>query len=332
MMAMKLQAARARRYALALFLSACLLGGLGALALLRGTLSPLFVEYRMQEPLDMPIAIAAAADGTVWFTMDRADAIGRIRGGVLERVPTSGPNAEPTGLGIAQDGSAWFTDIRGRGVARVSPSGEVARFPLDSPIVRLGRLAVAPEGSAWVAEVTRSSITRLKEGKVTRHEVDVDRGGPYGVAVSSDGSVWATLQSANQLLRITPDGIIQSFDIPRPGALPTDVATGEDGSVWFLEFRGNRIGRWQGGKFNEYEITDENVGLSGLAVAPDGAVWFGMVRGSSLGRLRAGKVKTFKLPRENARPYTVAVDPGGNVWYADITGYVGMLPARHARD
>jgi virginiamycin B lyase len=47
--------------------------------------------------------------------------------------------------------------------------------------------------------------------------------------------------------------------------------------------------------------------------------------------LRDGRVATFRLPRDNARPYSLAVDPDGNVWYADISGYVGMLPARYAR-
>jgi streptogramin lyase len=38
----------------------------------------------------------------------------------------------------------------------------------------------------------------------------------------------------------------------------------------------------------------------------------------------------FALPRDNARPFSVAVDRDGNVWYADISGFVGMLPATHA--
>jgi virginiamycin B lyase len=71
--------------------------------------------------------------------------------------------------------------------------------------------------------------------------------------------------------------------------------------------------------------------LTGLAVAPEGAVWFGMLRARSLGRLRDGKIEQFRLPRESARPYSVAVDAAGNVWYADITGFVGKLPARIAR-
>jgi streptogramin lyase len=84
-------------------------------------------------------------------------------------------------------------------------------------------------------------------------------------------------------------------------------------------------------RFKSAASAEQNAGLSGLAVAGDGAVWFGMVRSSSLGRLRDGRVPTFRLPRDNARPYSLAVDADGNVWYADISGYVGMLPARYAR-
>jgi virginiamycin B lyase len=149
--------------------------------------------------------------------------------------------------------------------------------------------------------------------------------------VAADGTVWATLQAGNQLLRIPPDGAVEALNLPQPAAVPTDIAIAPDGAVWFIEFRGNSIGRLKDGEFAEFPITTENAGLTGLAVADDGAVWFGMLRAGSLGRLRDGEVKTFKLPRDDARPYSVAVDGDGNVWYADIRGYVGMLPARNAR-
>jgi virginiamycin B lyase len=55
-----------------------------------------------------------------------------------------------------------------------------------------------------------------------------------------------------------------------------------------------------------------------------------MLRRASLGRLRNDRIEVFALPRDNARPFSVAVDRDGNVWYADISGYVGMLPAAHA--
>jgi virginiamycin B lyase len=291
-----------------------------------------FVEYAMAEPHDMPIAISAAPDGSIWFTIDGAAAIGRVRDGKLERLPKPGKSVEPLGLAAAPDGGAWYGDIAAGGVARMAPSGEVSSFPLDTPMVRLGRLAAAPDGSAWFAEATSYSITRLQDGKLTRHVPDSVRGGPYGVAVAADGTVWATLQGANQLLRIAPGGAIEVFDVPRPAVVPTDVAVAPDGVVWFVQFRGNRIGRLEDGAFAEFQVAEENAGLSGLAVAEDGAVWFGMLRAGSLGRLRDGEIKVYRLPRERARPYSLAIDRDGNVWYADITGYVGMLPARYARE
>jgi virginiamycin B lyase len=298
--------------------------------LMRG--GPEFVEYRMPQELESPTAIAAGADGAVWFTIDRSDVIGRVRNGAVDRISTSGRNLEPLGIGVAPDGSVWFTDSVGGGVAHITAAGEVSRVKLDTPIVRLGRLAVAPDGSPWFAELTDFSITQIKDGRLIRHEVESPRGGPYGVAVAPSGVVWATLQAGDQLLRINTDGHVEAFDVPHPGAVPSDIAVGPDGSAWFIEARGNRIGRLHDGKFTEFEIDVKNAGLSGIAVASDGSVWFGMLREASLGRLRDGKVSTFHLPRKDARPFSVAVDPSNNVWYADISGYVGMLPARFARD
>jgi virginiamycin B lyase len=290
-----------------------------------------FVEYRMPQPLDTPIAIAAAADGTIWFTIDLAAAIGRVRDGHLERLSLPRNNVEPIGLAVGPDGSAWYTDNSSRAISRITPAGEISTFPLGTPIVRLGRLAVSPLGAVWFAEATGYSITRLKDGEITRHVFESPRGDPYGVALAADGSVWATLRLGNQLLHITADGEIKTFDLPKPAAAPSDIATGPDGSVWFIELRENRIGRLKDGVFDDYAVPGNNPMLTGLAVASDGAVWFGMLRSTALGRLLDGRIEIFKLPRESARPYSLAVDRSGNVWYADISGYVGMLPVQYAR-
>ena len=85
-------------------LCAGLLAGVGGYLLFPRSPEVRFVEYRMPELHDAPIAIAAAADGTIWFTIDRADAIGRIRAGRLERLPTSGPNNRADGIG---DRAGW---------------------------------------------------------------------------------------------------------------------------------------------------------------------------------------------------------------------------------
>jgi virginiamycin B lyase len=308
------------------------LAGVAAYFLSDGRRVVRFVEYPMQQPLDTPTAIAAASDGTIWFTLDLAAAVGRIREGKLERLPTASQNVDPMGLGVAPDGSAWFTDNGARGISRITPSGEIATFALETPIVRLGRLAVAADGAVWFAEGSGYSISRIKDGRLTRHVFDSPRGGPYGVAVAADGTAWATLKSGDQLLRITTDGEMTAFEVPQRAAVPSDIAVGGDGSVWFIEEHENRLAMFKNGAFEEFDGPGGNPVLSGLAVTDEGAVWFGMLRSGSLGRLRGGRVDVFKLPREHARPCSVAVDRAGNVWYADISGYVGMLPARDARE
>jgi virginiamycin B lyase len=322
---------RARRLWLGAAVLAAALGGAAAWLATLDRSGMRFVEYRMPQPLDTPTAIAAAPDGTIWFTIDLAEAIGRVRNGQLERLPLASNNVEPIGLGVGPDGNAWYTDDSARGISRMTPSGEISSFPLGTPIVRLGRLAVATDGAVWFAEATGYSITRLKDGEITRHVFESPDGDPYGVAVAEDGTAWATLRAGNQLLHVAPDDEMKAFDLPKPAAAPSDIAVGPDGSVWFIELRANRIGRLKDEAFEEYNVPGDSPMLTGLAVGRDGAVWFGMLRSGSLGRLADGRVDTFKLPRDGARPCSLAIDGSGNVWYADISGYVGMLPMRYSR-
>lgn len=290
-----------------------------------------FVEYAMLDPRDVPTAIAASPDGSVWFTIDFANAIGRVRDGKLERFVEEQTNGAPIGIAAAADGSAWYTDAPAGQVTRISASGELTSVTLETPVTRIGQIAAATDGSVWFTEASAYSVTHLKDGKLERHPIDSIRGAPLGIAVGADGTVWVTLQAANQLLRIGADRSMQTFDIPTRGSSPGDVAVASDGTVWFLEFRGNKIGRFADGRFEEFSAGEESAGLTGLALAPDGAVWAGMLRKGSLARLKGGRLREFRLPREDARPYGVAVDRAGNVWYTDIRGFVGMLPAEDAK-
>ena len=60
-----------------------------------------FVEYPVHEASQMPTAIATGPDGSVWFTIDLGDAIGRLRDGRIEFLPTGIKLIEPVGLAVA---------------------------------------------------------------------------------------------------------------------------------------------------------------------------------------------------------------------------------------
>jgi virginiamycin B lyase len=321
-----------RRWWLAIGLAAAMAAG--AILLWRfGPWRPSgFVEYRMPSAGDIPTAVAVGRDGSVWFTIESSDAIGILRGGRIEKLHKGKMSVEPMGLAIGADGAAWFTDSPARAVSRMAGDGAVTSFVLTgTPIARLHQLAIAPDGAVWFADSTALSITRLRDGLFTPHMLASFRPNPYGVAVDATGTVWATLQGANKLARVTPDGPVAEIEIPTRGSGPSDIAVSRDGAVWFVEFRANKIGCFAAGRFSEIPAPTAQAALTGLAVAPDGAVWFGELRVPALGRLRGGIVTEFKLPRRDARPFSVAVDDDGNVWYTDLHGWLGKLSAERAR-
>ena len=288
---------------------------------------PGFIEYRVLVKTDIPTAVAAAPDGAVWFTIEFSDAIAVFRNGKIERFPKGTQNLEPLGLAVDAAGGAWYTDTPKRAISRISPDGSIRSFPLSTPIVNLGRLAVAPDGAVWFADVTTASVTQLQHGVFIRHDVGSLGATPYGIAVDTSGTVWATLQGEDKLARISSDGQVTELDVPTHSSGLGDLAVDQSGVVWFLELRANKVGRYAEGRFTEFIIPTPSAGPTALAAAPDGSVWFTELSAGRLGRLREGRVTEFRLPRADSRPFGVAVDTANNVWYTDLSGWLGMLPA-----
>ena len=77
-----------------------------------------FEEFRLPNRTDMPVAIAAARDGTVWFTLESSDTIGRLQNGRVEKIPTGGQSLEPLGLAVDSGGSAWYTEAAKQRISR----------------------------------------------------------------------------------------------------------------------------------------------------------------------------------------------------------------------
>ena len=295
-----------------------------------------FVEYRMPTTVDIPVSIAIARDGAVWFTIEMSDAIGRLKGGQIDKVRKGSESLEPLGLAADADGSAWYTDSRKRAISHVALDGTITSFDLSTPVTRLGRLAIAPDRSVWFAEPTTVSVTRLKDGMFTRYVVGPRAGAgdanvsPFGVAVDARGFVWATLQNGGKLLRISEAGEVAEFELPTRQGGPGDVAVDSRGGVWVLELAANKIARFADGRFAEFVVPTPNAGITALAVAPDGAAWFTETRAHKLGRVKDGAIREFAMPRGDARPVGLAVDRSNNVWYADLSGWIGMLRADRA--
>ena len=57
--------------------------------------------------------------------------------------------------------------------------------------------------------------------------------------------------------------------------MPTDIALGPDGALWFTELPGNKIGRiTTGGRLTEFAVPTPDSEPGGIALGPDSAIWF----------------------------------------------------------
>lgn len=113
-------------------------------AIYRMTTSGVFKRFDIATPNSQPERIAAAPDGSLWFTLEGTKRLGRITPeGRMSEVDV-GPQM-PTGLDVAKDGTVWFT-LGGRDMAgRIKPQGVVEKFPCaGSPSV----IRVGPDGVA----------------------------------------------------------------------------------------------------------------------------------------------------------------------------------------
>jgi streptogramin lyase len=156
---------------------------------------------------------------------------------------------------------------------------------------------------------------------ITEFGTPTVRSAPIGIAAGSDGNLWFTEEIANQIGRITTDGIISEFPVPTPNSLVSGMAAGPDGNLWFAEQVGN-IGRiTTGGIITEFPVSGLYAYPAYIAVGPDGNLWFTEYGGNKIGRITTGGViNEFPIPTANSHPVAIAAGPDGNLWFVEDRG------------
>ena len=154
-----------------------------------------FTEF--PAPTTVPLDVAVAANGIVWFT-DANGQIGRLdptTGGVTE-IDVEG---FPREINIASDGAVWFTErFTPQAVGRINPAtNAVTLFPVDG-----GPEDIAPaaDGSMWFTRSTAGNIARITPaGVITTQSKAVKGSEPFGITVAPNGDPWFTMLSADKI-------------------------------------------------------------------------------------------------------------------------------------
>jgi virginiamycin B lyase len=231
---------------------------------------------------------AVAPDGTIWYTGQRANVIGRFDPKTEQfkefALPT--PGSGPHGLQADKDGNIWYTGNAAGLIGKVD----------------------------------------AKTGKVTEYRMpDPKAKDPHTIVFLKDGTMLFTVQAGNFVGSLdpkAPDGAIKLVSPPTANARPYGIKLNSKGIAFFDEFNAPNIGSIDPKtmKITEYPLPDKAARPRRIAVAKDDTVWYGDYARGFLGHLdpATGHVEEFASPGgQKSRPYAIDVTADGAIWYVE---------------
>jgi virginiamycin B lyase len=230
---------------------------------------------------------------------------------------------------------------------KAGPSGAaVVAYPMPRtlPTGGTGPLVVDPSGNVWFNETFEEDgehhpgeIVRMNRAGEVTPILQKARAGD--LAVAPDGAIWFT--GFDKLGRIPPDGIAESFPIPREsesasGALfqtidEDPIVVGREGDAWFsatrhlLDEEGKETGAealiarmTPSGQLSEFVLPGGGGYPTRLAVGPDGNIWFTAAIANRVGYITpAGRIEEFPGLQPFASPNFITAGPDGQVWFTE---------------
>jgi virginiamycin B lyase len=128
------------------------------------------------------------------------------------------------------------------------------------------------------------------------------------------------------------DGVVRGFALPNANSGVTTISVARDGSLWFTESSGNRIGRMNadGSGYQAFALPHANSAPRIIALGADNNLWFSEHNGNRIGRLTpAGELAEYEIPTPASQPRAIALGADGNIWFGEFAGgKVGRITPR----
>jgi len=197
-----------------------------------------------------PHDVAPAPDGSVWYTAQRAGALGRLdpASGKTEQIPL-GSGSAPHGVIVGPDGAAWVTDGGLNAIVRVDPTTHaVKRFPLPAgtPYANLNTAAFDKAGKLWfTGQSGYYGRVDPQSGEVRVWKAPQGRG-PYGITVTPSGEVWYASLAGNHIARIdAQSGASSPVPPPTPNQGARRIWSDSHGRLWVSEWVSGQLSAYQ---------------------------------------------------------------------------------------
>jgi virginiamycin B lyase len=227
---------------------------------------------------------AEAPDGSLWYTGQTANKLGRVdpKTGQIREYPLRTANSGPHGLVADLDGNIWYTANSAGYIGKLVPqTGEITEYRMP----------------------------------------DARASDPHTPLFDRNGILWFTVQGGNFLGKLDPvTGVITLRQSPTAGSRPYGLAMDSQGILFYCENNTNKIGRIDPATFSITEYTLPSTARPRrIAIAPDDIIYYTDDNGT-LGRLdpKTGSAEGIPSPSgARAGPYAITATPDGVVWYCE---------------
>ncbi|MBJ7306010.1 MAG: hypothetical protein JHD26_16295, partial [Gemmataceae bacterium] len=214
-------------------------------------------QYFQMPMGSMPHGIVFDPTGALWVSLEYAGQVVKLdqtTGAILVSVDVniqaspSSPvplNPHPHAIAIGADGvTIWFTGKNTSTVGKINPVNGV---------------------------ITSAST-------VTHYNLPTVAATPIYLELGTDGNIWGTELTGNNIFRVTPTGTVTEFAIPTSNSRPIAIKVGPAGDpyLWFTEEAGNNIGKISySGVIEEFPVpkSQSNSILAGFAFDAQGNLW-----------------------------------------------------------
>ena len=172
----------------------------------------------------------------------------------------------------------------------------------------------------WLASIVALAV--VLAGADAASAAILKRVGPADVEAESivagaDGNLW--LGGEDVITRMTPAGVVTTYDAGSAASTGLQLAAGPDGNVWFTDFGANLVGRITPlGMVTKFSAgIPPRSGPLDIAAGPDGNMWFTEPTIGRVARVTPlGLITQFSAgisPRSGLSGITGG--PDGNVWF-----------------
>jgi virginiamycin B lyase len=285
-----------------------------------------YVEYDFAGPNGLgPWSAVEDKDGMLWIPYyGRGNEVVRLNPKTAELTRFPLPFSRTAGIHSvipASDGTVWFTEAALGRIGQLNPATkEITEFQ-NSPLPdgkRTGAhtIRVDERGMVWVSGGPAISMFDPKT-EAFKH---FDLGGTYGNVVGQNGDQWFTsFREDGPIGRITRDGVLSKFNPPTKGK-PQRLQVDSDGTVWFSERRGGKIGHFdpKTETFKEFPLPGPEPSPYAIGIDRNHMIWYSSHEQDTLGRMdpRTGEVVEYPYPHSEIAMREFFLDSQGRMWYA----------------